>query len=75
MLPDYAEEVKKMFLGHIRTKATQASDRNQYKAVCRIIREYAKACQKAEADKIINELKQQHARRPAFIEELNNTKN
>ena len=74
LLPDYAEEINKIFLEYINKQALQASDRSQYHAVCDIIKEYAKVCGKTRVAEIISELKTQYVKRPAFVDELKKIK-
>lgn len=67
----YPDEVKRIFTATIENGAAGSSNRSQYRQVCYKIRTFKKACGKRAADALIQKLKQQYARRPAFIDELN----
>jgi hypothetical protein len=70
LLPEYRDDVDALFLEYIRYCAKAASSRGAYHTVCEIISEYKKACGPAQADSIIAELREQHPRQPAFLDEL-----
>lgn len=74
LLPDYEDEVNEIFLEYLHRQASQASDRSQYRTVCDIIKEYAKACGHINADKIIESFKANYVKRPAFMDELKKIK-
>jgi hypothetical protein len=74
LLPEHSSDVEQLFLQYIRLGAQQASNRNAYNSVCGIIEHYAKACGKKSAEALIQELREQHPRQPAFLDELNRVK-
>jgi hypothetical protein len=74
LLEMYRDEVNEIFKGYIHYIANEANERRKYKEVCKIISTYKKACGKKQAEVIIVDLKKQHARRPAFLEELGKVK-
>ena len=74
LLPEHSSAVEQMFLQYIRPLAQQASDRKAYHEVCGIIESYAKACGKKGAEAVIQELREQHRRQPAFLDELTRVK-
>lgn len=65
------EEVKWIFVNHIKQEAERANNRSNYRKVCAIIKKYQKACGSTSALNIIKELKETYPRRAAFIDELN----
>ena len=70
LLPDYQAEVRSMFYQRILNDAAHASDRKAYQAVCEGIGAYATACGKQLAEALIQKLKADYPRRPAFQDEL-----
>jgi hypothetical protein len=70
----YPDEVNEVFKDYIQYMAKEANERRKYKEVCKIIRTYKEACGTNKAEEIIEDLKKQHARRPAFLEELGKVK-
>jgi hypothetical protein len=70
----YPDEVNEIFRGYIHYMANEANERRKYKEVCKVISIYKKACGTNRAEEIIAYLKKQHARRPAFLEELDKVK-
>lgn len=73
-LPDYKDEANEIFKEYLQHRAANAGDRKQYSEVCDIIKIYAKACGKKNADEIIRDFKRQNVKRPAFIDELGKIK-
>jgi hypothetical protein len=73
-LPEHSSDVDQIFLQYIRLCAQQASNRDAYRNVCGIIEFYAKACGKKNATAVIQELREQHRRQPAFLDELTRVK-
>ncbi|MDD9149845.1 MULTISPECIES: SWIM zinc finger family protein [unclassified Sporolactobacillus] len=67
----YPNEVEKIFAAYIENEAETSRNRSQYRQVCSIIRTFKKACGNQAAGVLIGRLKQQYARRPAFVDELN----
>ncbi|WP_033826562.1 hypothetical protein NST54_13490 [Caldifermentibacillus hisashii] len=74
LINDYYEETKELFRMYIEKIACQASNRSQYRKVCHIIQTYKNNFGKNQAQSLINELKQENKRRPAFIDELSKIK-
>lgn len=74
IITDYYEETKELFRMYIEKMACLASNRLQYRKVCRIIRTYKDNFGKNQAQSLVNELKQENKRRPAFIDELSKIK-
>ena len=70
LLPDYQAEVRSMFYQRILNDSAHASDRKAYQAVCEGIGAYATACGKQLAEALIQKLKADYPRRPAFQDEL-----
>ncbi|RFU68985.1 hypothetical protein D0469_10910 [Peribacillus saganii] len=71
---EYPQEVSEIFINLIELSSEAASDRKKYKAVCRIIKIYKKACGSENAKALIGRLTQQYIRRPAFLDELGKVK-
>jgi hypothetical protein len=74
LLPEHSSDVEQIFLQYIRSCAQEASSRGAYNKVCGIIEYYAKARGKKRAEAIIQELREQHRRQPAFLDELTRVK-
>lgn len=74
LLPEHSSAVEQIFLQYIRSRAQQASNRTAYHEVCGTIGSYAKACGKKGAEAVIQELREQHRRQPAFLDELTRVK-
>ncbi|WP_142752229.1 SWIM zinc finger family protein [Neobacillus piezotolerans] len=74
IIEDYPREVSVLFSSYIKQQSKEAGDRKKYKGVCKVIRTYKKACGSGDANLLIDHLKSQYQRRPAFIEELNKIK-
>jgi len=74
LLPDYKDEVTEIYTDYIKERAVKAFDRSGYKAVCDLIKDYAKICGKKNAGEITQELRKNHVRQPAFIDELSKMK-
>ena len=70
LLPDYQDEVNKIFVELLRKKSAEAGSRSAYKEVCDLIEKYAKACGNENALNLIRELKLTYVKRSAFIDEL-----
>ncbi|WP_409273482.1 SWIM zinc finger domain-containing protein [Neobacillus sp. SCS-31] len=71
IIEHYPREVSELFRSYIEYLSKEAGDRRKYKGVCKVIRTYKKACGSESAKLLIDHLKSQYQRRPAFIEELN----
>lgn len=67
----YDKEVMELFATLIAEDAQFATNRSQYKAVAQLIAKMKLAGHPERATEIINQLKRQYYRRPAFVEELN----
>ncbi len=70
LIGQYPSEVYPLFETHIETTMKQASNRNHYKQVCKIIRKLLGAGGRQQAERIIASLRQRYANRPAFLDEL-----
>lgn len=71
----FKDEVIEIYLNHIRTKASEATKRKDYQAVCGIVSRYKKIAGSDLQKELIKELQTQYMRRPAFIDELNVLRN
>jgi hypothetical protein len=74
LIENHLSEVNSLFLKMIMRDAENASDRNNYKAVCKDIKKYKKACGETNSRKLIDELMSKFPRRPAFLDELQKIK-
>lgn len=74
LIDKYISEVSRLFENYIREEASFARDRKKYRAVCNIIKTYKKVCGAEDAQAIIDELKKENDRRPAFLDELGKMK-
>ncbi|WP_240377172.1 cut8/STS1 family protein [Bacillus piscicola] len=74
LVEEYPEAVNELFIKHIKEEADRSTERKQYRQVCKTIRLYQKACGTDPAQTLIEELKDTHKRRPAFLDELNKIK-
>jgi hypothetical protein len=70
LIKDYLEEVNCLFNQFIKKSAVDATDRKKYRKVCELIKTYKKACGTIQSHKLIGELREEHNRRPAFLDEL-----
>lgn len=71
MLKDkYEDEVTELYIKYIEIQASRASDRNQYRDVCRIIEKFGKISDNNKVEEINNKLRKLYKKRPAFIDEL-----
>ncbi|MBE1555365.1 SWIM zinc finger family protein [Sporosarcina limicola] len=70
LLNDYFAEVTSIFEDYIREKAHAATNRKDYQQVCEIIRRFQQACGQSSAISLIDGLKKEYDRRPAFLDEL-----
>jgi hypothetical protein len=66
----YPDEVQALFVSAIRKEAASAENRTDYSGVCHKISVFHEANFSEQAFSLINELKKQYARRPAFVDEL-----
>ncbi|MBU3105120.1 hypothetical protein [Clostridium gasigenes] len=66
----YEEEVRDLYIKYIEIQASRASDRNQYKEVCRIIEKFRKVSDNNKIEEIKKKLRGLYRKRPAFIDEL-----
>lgn len=67
----YDQEVTQIFINYITSEAARANNRSHYKNVCRIIRTMSKAGYQQQVEELVAGLKSKYARRPAFVDELN----
>jgi biopolymer transport protein ExbD len=70
LIPEFKEEVYKLFIKNIKKTASGASSRKDYQNVCAIINELKKAGGKEQALEIKQELFGLYSNRPAFRDEL-----
>lgn len=70
LLNDYYDEVEKIYRKHIENRASEGSNRSNYRAVCYIIRKYLNIFGREIAQELIHKLKETYHRRPAFLDEL-----
>lgn len=71
---EFPNEVDELYRQFIESEAVKASDRKKYRKVCKIIKTYNKVCGADRAKVLIEQLKQIHINRPAFIDELTKLK-
>jgi hypothetical protein len=74
LVDDYLDEVLDLFEEQIKKECKQASNRNEYKKVCRIIRTLIEAGGRDRAAQVASELRATYPRRPALLEELDKIK-
>ncbi|MCM3588782.1 hypothetical protein M3182_24435 [Mesobacillus maritimus] len=70
LLDGYAAKVDEIFTSFLKSEAEQASDRKQYRSVCKKLEIYHKACGETKFRGIVEELKETYNRKPAFVNEL-----
>lgn len=70
LIPEYREEVYKLFVSYIEQEASQANNRKAYQGVCAIIHELFKAGGKDQALAVREKLLKLYLRKPAFRDEL-----
>lgn len=70
LMRDYEEEVNNLYIHYIEQEAEKSSNRNQYKKVCSIIKQYEKIGDAQKIQKLIDSLSQKYIKRTAFIDEL-----
>jgi len=73
LLPQYEDEVFRLFVQHIKKMAANTGDRKGYKQVCQVIRHLKKIGGQKQAAAVKEELLQQYKRQPAFCDELSRT--
>ncbi|MEY8763876.1 MULTISPECIES: hypothetical protein [Clostridium] len=74
LIQERTGEVVSLYEKDIREKARSASNRVQYKEVCKIIKRYKKIAGKGKAKEIIDALRNIYRRRPAFLDEMGRIK-
>ena len=70
LLDRHYGEAKQLYRDHIIKKANEANSRTRYQEVCRRIRNYGDAFGKDQAAELIHYMRNVHARKRAFMEEL-----
>ncbi|CAH0347652.1 hypothetical protein [Bacillus sp. CECT 9360] len=70
LIEDFPKEVDELFVTYVKGAANSASNRREYKKACKIIKNYKKACGSTNTERLIDELKEKHKNRPAFLDEL-----
>lgn len=66
----YPEEIQAIYYAYIISKSAGALNRGAYQEVCRTIRRYAKIVGKQHQQSIVDELRKNYRRKPAFMDEL-----
>ncbi|MDF2837913.1 MAG: hypothetical protein K0Q63_3553 [Paenibacillus sp.] len=74
LVGDYLDDVLDLFEEQIKKECKQATNRNEYKKVCRIIRTLIEAGGRDRAAQAASELRALYPRRPALLEELDKIK-
>jgi hypothetical protein len=70
LIPEFKDDVYKIFIQYIELVASSARNRNDYQSVCAIIRNLKKAGGTEQALEIKQQLYTKYANRPAFRDEL-----
>lgn len=70
LIKEYRDDVNVMYKFLIEKTSDMASNRSQYKNVCKVIKKYKKLIGHIEAYKVVKELQKKYIKRPAFIDEL-----
>ena len=70
LINDYKDDVDEIYCFYINEISKLASNRKEYKKVCKIIKRYRELFGDIKTYKIVRELQVQHKKRPAFIDEL-----
>lgn len=70
----FKDEVIEIYIKYIKFEASRATNRNDYKNVCGIIKKYKKVAGKQSQIPIINELMALYRKKPAFLDELSRIK-
>ncbi|WP_047986432.1 DUF6880 family protein [Ornithinibacillus californiensis] len=70
LVTDYIDRVEDIFTKHILSEAELATDRKQYRNVCRKLKVFKDACGETKFSKLVNALKDTYERKPAFVNEL-----
>lgn len=68
----FKDEVAEAYRTFIRSAASAASNRKQYKDVCAVLTRFKKIAGSDVQQELASELKSQYNRKPAFVEELDN---
>lgn len=66
----YPEDSRSIYEQYIMREAVKATDRRNYKGICRLIKNYEDACGKRGALLLIDRLSDLYPRRPAMLDEL-----
>lgn len=74
LYPNYPEKVEEAYETVIKEQAQQASNRKEYKKVCRLIQKYGFQTKDQNKDPIIEELIDTYPNKPAFLDELKKIK-
>lgn len=72
LMDRYPEEVEQIYREFIERLAETSSNRKEYKRVCKVLKQYGKTVGKDKQAAVIDKFTTQYARRPAFIDELEN---
>jgi FMN phosphatase YigB (HAD superfamily) len=74
LVPEYREEIYRIFCSNIKQAAARANTRSHYQGVCATIRTLKKAGGKKEAQEAVRDLLLAYPRRPAMRDELRKLK-
>lgn len=67
---DYREEVERIYSDYIYKVAGSSANRKEYKQVCAILKRYRKIFDSSGLSRIVEKLRDEHSKRPAFLDEL-----
>jgi len=70
LLPAFRNEVDRLFMQHILGEAQRAGNRNAYREICSLIRQFANTGATERARQVTSQLLATYPRKPAFREEL-----
>lgn len=70
LIDKFKDEVLKIYESYIKSQSDYSSSRNQYQGICRMLKRYEKIAGREDKQRIVDELKILHKRRPAFLDEL-----
>lgn len=70
LLPAFRDDVDHLFMQHILGEAKRAGNRNAYREICSLIRQFANTGATEQARQVVSQLLAIYPRKPAFKEEL-----
>lgn len=74
LYPLYPAEVEEAYQTIIKKEAKQASNRKQYKKVCKLITQYGEQTKAINKRPVVEELEAKYPQKPAFLDELGKVK-